>query len=333
MLDLPQLYTQPSAKEILNALDLLSFQPRNFGCNAEEAVKRQTVQPTGVPRYLTSIIASSLSWLESDEVREAIWDVAAARLSERSGRAAMPALSRAFTILTSSRESFTLTLHEPTLTSDNLGTKTWVSSYLLSRRLHSLLEATPKLVSPTAADQRERSLQRVLELGAGTGLVGLSFAALRPSASVHLTDLPEIVPNLAYNVTLNAELLSNAQATVTTGVLDWSVPSDPLPVKNEKYDIILAADPLYSSEHPKWLVETIDCWLSRKLDSRVIVEMPLRDAYLPQVQEFRHRMIDIGLVAIENGQEVGHDDWENADGEPLEVICWWSVWAWSEKIQ
>jgi lysine methyltransferase len=245
----------------------------------------------------------------------------------------MPALSRAFTIPTSSGESFTLTLHEPTLTSDNLGTKTWVSSYLLSRRLHSLLEATPTLVSPTAADQRERSLQRVLELGAGTGLVGLSFAALRPSASVHLTDLPEIVPNLAYNVTLNAELLSNAQATVTTGVLDWSVPSDPLPVKNEKYDIILSADPLYSSEHPKWLAETIDCWLSRKLDSRVIVEMPLRDAYLPQVQEFRHRMIDIGLVAIENGQEVGHDDWENADGEPLEVICWWSVWAWSEKIQ
>ena len=60
--------------------------------------------------------------------------------------------------------------------------------------------------------------------------------------------------------------------------------------------------------------------------------MPLRDAYLPQVQEFRQRMIDIGLVAIENGQDVGHDDWESADGESLEVICWWSVWAWGEKI-
>ena len=244
----------------------------------------------------------------------------------------MPALSRIFTIPASFGESFTLTLHEPTLTSDNLGVKTWVSSYLLSRRLHNFLEAIPELVPPTAVDQGERNLQRVLELGAGTGLVGLSFAALRPSASVHLTDLPEIIPNLAYNVTMNSKLLGNAQATVTTGILDWSVSPDPLPVKNEKYDIILAADPLYSPEHPKWLVETIDCWLSRKLDARVILEMPLRDAYLPQVQEFRQRMIDIGLVAIENGQDVGHDDWESADGESLEVICWWSVWAWGEKI-
>jgi hypothetical protein len=87
VLDLPQIYTRPSAIEILNALDLLTIQPRNFECNAEEAVKRQTVQPTGVPRYLTSILASSLSWLESDEVREAIWNIAATRLSERSGRA------------------------------------------------------------------------------------------------------------------------------------------------------------------------------------------------------------------------------------------------------
>ncbi|KAL2006813.1 hypothetical protein VTN00DRAFT_9481 [Thermoascus crustaceus] len=333
VLDLPQLYTKPSATDLLKALELLAVQPRSFGSSAHEAVKRPAVQPAGVAQYLTSIISSSLKWLESDELREAVWDAAAARLSERSGRAAMPAMSRVFNIPASSKEEFTLTLHEPSLTSDNLGNKTWVSSYLLSRRLHNLLESTPQLVPATSTTQKDSSTLRALELGAGTGLVGLSFAVLRGAlATIHLTDLPAIVPNLEHNVKLNTELLEKSDATVTTGVLDWSVAPDPLPSQDERYDIILAADPLYSPEHPKWLVNTIKRWLSRGLDARVVVEMPLRDAYLPQVQEFRSRMGDIGLAVVEEGEEIGYDDWEGADGESVEVRCWWSVWGWSEKI-
>jgi predicted nicotinamide N-methyase len=247
---------------------------------------------------------------------------------------AMPALSRVFNIPTSSKEEIALTLHEPSLTSDNLGMKTWVSSYLLSRRLHSILDSIPELVPPESTSPRDSKTVRALELGAGTGLVGLSFAVLRgASATVHLTDLPAIVPNLAHNVGLNSELLSRANTTVTTGVLDWSVAPDPLPSKDEHYDVIIAADPLYSPEHPGWLVQTIERWLSRGLDARVVVEMPLRDAYLPQVDEFRHRMREIGLAVVEQGEEVGYDDWEGADGTSVEVLCWWSVWGWSEKLE
>lgn len=245
----------------------------------------------------------------------------------------MPALSRVFNIPTSSNEEITLTLHEPSLTSDNLGLKTWVSSYLLSQRLHNILESVPELVPSGSTLQRENKTVRALELGAGTGLVGLSFAVLRgASATVHLTDLPSIVPNLAHNVSLNSELLSKANTTVTTGVLDWSITPDRLPTKDERYDIILAADPVYSPEHPRWLVQTIERWLSRGLGARVVMEMPLRDAYLPQVQEFRRRMEEIGLAIVDQGEEVGYDDWEGADGNSIEVRCWWSVWGWSEKL-
>lgn len=249
---------------------------------------------------------------------------------------AMPAMSRIFSIPTSSGEEYTLTLHEPSLTADNLGMKTWVSSYLLSRRLHNLLESPPQLVPATSTDpslRMEHKPLRALELGSGTGLVGLSFAALRgKSATVHLTDLPEIVPNLAHNAALNVELLTKTSADVTTGVLDWSVTPDPLPTPGERFDVILAADPLYSPSHPKWLVDTIGPWLSRGLDARVVAEMPLRDAYLPQVQEFRRRMANLGLAVVEEGTEVGYDDWESADGGALAVQCWWSVWGWSERV-
>lgn len=246
----------------------------------------------------------------------------------------MPAMSRIFTVPTSSGEEYTLTLHEPSLTADNLGMKTWVSSYLLSRRLHNL-GSPPALVtsSATPSTLKPQKPLRALELGAGTGLVGLSFAALQgESATVHLTDLPEIVPNLAHNAALNVELLNRTGATVTTGLLDWSVTPSPLPIAEEQFDVILAADPLYSPKHPKWLVDTIKPWLSRALDARVVVEMPLRDAYLPQVKEFRQRMGELGLAVVEEGEEVGYDDWESADGGALAVNCWWSIWGWSEKV-
>lgn len=247
----------------------------------------------------------------------------------------MPAMSRIFNIPTSSGDDYTLTLHEPSLTSDNLGMKTWVSSYLLSRRLHKLLDSPPELVPTTSTEPLATNDKRLraLELGSGTGLVGLSFAALKgKSATIHLTDLPEIVPNLAHNASLNVELMNRTEANVTTGVLDWSITPDPLPTAEERFDIILAADPLYSPLHPQLLVDTIGPWLSRGLDARVVTEMPLRDAYLPQVQEFRERMGKLGLAVVEEGEEVGYDDWESSSGEALAVKCWWSIWGWSEKV-
>ena len=245
----------------------------------------------------------------------------------------MPAMSRMFNVPTSSGDEYTLTLHEPSITADNLGMKTWVSSYLLSRRLHTLELPAAFPNSAVSSSTSTQQPLRALELGAGTGLVGLAFAAVQGrSAKIHLTDLPEIVPNLAHNAALNVELLNTTGASVTTGTLDRSVTPSPLPTEEERYDLILAADPLYSPKHPKWLVDTVGPWLSRGLGARVVTEMPLRDAYLPQVKEFRERMGELGLVVVEEGEEIGYDDWESADGGALAVKCWWSIWGWSEKV-
>lgn len=240
----------------------------------------------------------------------------------------MPSISRVFNIPRTDCTEFPVTLHEPSLTSDNLGMKTWVSSFLLAKRLGELLTPS-KLLHFTQKDNRPL---RALELGAGTGLVGISFASLCGSAaSVHLTDLPEIVPNLAHNVSLNEKTLLESGALVSTGVLDWSIQDTNVVGDHEKYEILLAADPLYSPDHPRWLAQTIQRWLSPVKGSRVVLEMPLRDAYLSQVSELRKRMRRAGLIVLDEGEETGHDDWESIDGSPLEVPCWWSVWAWDSK--
>lgn len=132
--------------------------------------------------------------------------------------------------------------------------------------------------------------------------------------------------------------------------------SSPQEKENKKaeglYDLILASDPLYSLSHPAWLVQTVLRLLARptylppilistptptKLETeietetkaaaaRLIIELPLREAYLPQVEEMRARLREGGLELLDEGVEVGSEDW---DGGASEVTCWWGVWGWA----
>jgi predicted nicotinamide N-methyase len=302
---------------------------------SSNAHRKPQVSPEGVTKYLTSIVASGLSWFKSDAQREEVWEAASSRMAERSGRSGMSAMTRSFTIPTKSSQ-IDISIHEPTLTSDNIGFKTWGASYLLSKRLHTL-----------EIPQTESQL-RVLELGSGTGLVGMAVAAVL-GASVLLTDLPEIEGNLTRNVKQNRPEIEALGGSVISAVLDWSYPqdvswpaiSDPAtdaqsatsverktdPIS--QFPVIVAADSIYAKEHPAMLVGAIATWISSNPDARVIIELPRRDGYEAELCDFQERMLGIGLVISEEGEETGHDDWAGAsEGELQEVHCWWSVWKW-----
>ena len=105
------------------------------------------------------------------------------------------------------------------------------------------------------------------------------------------------------------------------------------------FQIILAADPLYSPLHPAWLVNTIAHYLDRSNNTResvsesarFIVELPLREAYAPEITSFKTMMESKGLKLMMQGEEVGFDDWGVKGGEEdqeQEVRCWWGIWGW-----
>lgn len=277
-------------------------------------------------------MSSDLRWIQDDEAKEEIWNQASARMSERSGRTAMGAMSRKFRI-PSVTDSFELDVHEPTMTGDDLGLKTWAASYMLAKRLHTMDFAQP--------DEKQRL--QVLELGSGTGLVGLAMAGL--GADVILTDMSSIYANLARNVEENAATIEYRGGSARAGVLDWTDPTScnlrpdaTEPSKTEsissKFPVILAADSLYSPEHPHMLVDTISAWLAEEAGAKVIVEFPYRDAYMPEIATFRERMTKLGLHILEEGEEKGYDDWgtscanqDQDDGEDSVVTCWWSIWG------
>ena len=259
------------------------------------------------------------------------------------------------------KKTIDITIHEPSLTGDNLGHKTWVASYLLAKRLPELLlQKSPWFLVPQG-DTKEKqytndtnpptttssSPLRILELGAGTGLVGLSLAATLSSTitstplQIHLTDLPSIVPNLIHNIHLNKTLIRST-TVVTAGVLDWSVLEEQQGEEEEReegeegkerYDIILAADSLYMADHASWLAATMNLHLSTSnTKARIYVELPFRTATEEETDDefhtqYKKEMTKHAFEIESQGTEHGHDDWTHGTtGENLPVKCWWSIW-------
>lgn len=112
----------------------------------------------------------------------------------------------------------------------------------------------------------------VLELGSGCGVVGLQIARLFPKSSVLLTDLPEAMGILDYNMT-RAQLAENS--TLKKGILDWD---EELPesVLKDHFDLILVSDCTYNSDTIPALVSTLAALVARSPHALVVVSMKVR---------------------------------------------------------
>jgi len=125
----------------------------------------------------------------------------------------MGELNRTWTIPASKRlPELSFTIREPPLTGDNLGLKTWGTAFTIAKRLEYLhREFLQDVLRPGC---------KVLELGAGTGLVGIAASAIW-STDVMLTDLPEIQDNLQYNISENIDTVEARGGSISAGILDW----------------------------------------------------------------------------------------------------------------
>ncbi|CAK7339567.1 unnamed protein product [Dovyalis caffra] len=84
---------------------------------------------------------------------------------------------------------------------------------------------------------------RILELGSGTGIVGIA-AAVTLGAKVMVTDLPHVIPNLQFNVDANVDVLASRGGTVSVAALRWGEDADVEAVGRE-FDLVLASDVVY----------------------------------------------------------------------------------------
>lgn len=102
--------------------------------------------------------------------------------------------------------------------------------------------------------ENDRKL-KILELGSGTGLVGIA-AAVTLGANVTVTDLPHVIPNLQFNVEANADVVAQKGGTVSVAPLRWGEDDD-AEVIGREFDLVLASDVVYHEHLFEPLIKTL----------------------------------------------------------------------------
>ena len=100
-------------------------------------------------------------------------------------------------------------------------------------------------VLPQSADAPSRAPRRCLDLGSGTGIVGLAAAASGSFEQVVLTDLPTVVPLLLQNIKLNEAIIA-ANCQVDAIECGWdSTKMLRRVARRGPFDLIVGGDLLY----------------------------------------------------------------------------------------
>ncbi|KAF8844197.1 hypothetical protein BDN67DRAFT_963321 [Paxillus ammoniavirescens] len=133
-----------------------------------------------------------------------------------------------------------------------VGLQSWGSAIIFAERMCADPERYLGALHPGTANRL-----RVLELGAGTGLLSITasqiFARLSVESGINATDYhPSVLENLAQNVRTN-------NVAVTVDALDWCTP----PAGVEPYDVVLAADVIYYPDHAMWIRNCVERTLKK----------------------------------------------------------------------
>jgi len=222
-------------------------------------------------KWLTSLIARSDLWIpgapegedHSDTLEEKsrVVDDAASLLSLFAGgtEPLEPALTRDFSFPQSRGGSpVRVQLNDGApLTADHtsVGLQSWASSIILAERI---------CWEPSSFqfDSLDRPGIRILELGAGTGLLSIVASRFLPCAEVIATDYhPDVLANLRSNVSTNAS--AQDKSPISVHCLDWSSPPADGPFSEGSFDMILAADVIYHPDHAQWIKSCVQRYLRR----------------------------------------------------------------------
>ncbi|EGR47042.1 uncharacterized protein TRIREDRAFT_65041 [Trichoderma reesei QM6a] len=214
-------------------------------------------------RWLTGFIGQAWDFPLSDDTRDEFVDAACSLLShltntedECKQRDEDPGMTRRFRFSSGDgAKSFVVDLNDTPMQlgddHEDVGLQTWGASIAFSQ----MFCTAPAEFLPTTKKALD-STTRVIELGAGTGLVSLVLASVLPSmadspASIIATDYhPAVLKNLERNATFHHK--PGSTALVQVAHLDWCAPTREPPL-DVPADMIVAADVVYAAEHARWL--------------------------------------------------------------------------------
>ncbi|KAI1296220.1 putative methyltransferase-domain-containing protein [Xylaria venustula] len=227
-------------------------------------------------RWLTAFLgrAEELTCFENEEVQQHAIDKASCILASffsqnTDDNIPDTEITRdyAFTLNSNSRgngtrsETITVHLTDGLAGQDNtdhtdVGLQSWGAAFIFTE----LMCASPAHFD--LSSNKFGSAPRIIELGAGTGLVGIALGKILPHLGVSTpkiiaTDFhPTVLANLETNIARNLPTLSENKHSKSPSIeaarLDWETPDLSSPL-DEQADVLVATDVIYNPEHAVWL--------------------------------------------------------------------------------
>ncbi|KAG5926577.1 hypothetical protein E4U42_003142 [Claviceps africana] len=229
-----------------------------------ECLRRDEFERSFASRWLTGFIGRAFELPLEETISERFVDEACSILScltneskeEFSGEKEL-GMTRGFSFFLRGEQICRIEVElydTPMQTGDDhtdVGLQTWGASIALSEKIAT----NPEMFR--LGKLGTSSSSRIVELGAGTGLLSLFLSRLMPYVTksrptIVATDYhPTVLANLRANITSHMETTPDA-APVLACHLDWSAPSRQEPL-DQPADILIAADVTYAPEHAAWL--------------------------------------------------------------------------------
>lgn len=220
-----------------------------------DIIRADAYERTFAVQWLTCLVTRSDKWLsagsgsEDEDERYALLDETTALLSAFAGRdIPEEAITRKFSFPVV-EGVVEVELNDAPVTGEDhtcVGLQSWASSIVLATRL----------CADPAAFGLAVGHPRILELGAGTGLLSIVAKKLLPAADIFATDYhPDVLANCVRNMDTNFP--SPSSATVAVEAFDWEHPSHSTPF-DRPFDIILAADVVYHPDHARWIKPCVE---------------------------------------------------------------------------
>ncbi|OCH89757.1 hypothetical protein OBBRIDRAFT_793983 [Obba rivulosa] len=243
-----------------------------------DTLRADTFERDHAIRWLTSFTARSDIWLSASDsdtdadARASLVDDAAALLSsftseEEEGD---EAITRPFDFPKGEADG---TVHvelndAPLLNDDHtsVGLQSWASAIILAERMCTAPSTFGLSASSLKTTQAESGGPRVLELGAGTGLLSIVAAKLfetddSVTPTIVATDYhPSVLANLSVNIEINFPSASPSPVSVLP--LDWEHPVYDGTLA-APFDAVLAADCVYHPSHARWIRDCVTDTLAR----------------------------------------------------------------------
>ena len=286
-------------------------------------------------KWLTGFIARSDAWTstsDEDEWYPVIDDITSLLAAFAGEAMEEQAVTRQFNFPGQIRVELN---DAPLSTKDHtsVGLQSWASSILLAERI---------CLDPERFGLTLDWRLRVLELGAGTGLLSIVAAKLLS------TTRPEIIatdhhPDVLSNLTSNIQTNFPHNPRILVLPLDWQYPTYTGPLA-KPFDVILAADVVYHPEHARWIKTCVETLLSRptpgskERGGEFALMIPLRstgrhegmgdtvDAIFPDASQARREGIEPGwkLAVLEREEMDRQEGVGRADegGYKLYKIGW-----------